>query len=189
VIALTFDDGPDPRWTPAVLDALAATGARATFFVLGERAARYPDLIARTVAAGHAIGLHGHGHPRHPLAGEAAVRADLAQTTAVLAAQGVHPRLWRVPYGEPAPFTAAVAADAGLTLVGWSIDTLDWRGDAAPDMLEACRPQLAPGAVVLMHDAVGPGAPRPDCAETVALVAPLVAAARAAGLEPEALQG
>ena len=64
--ALTFDDGPDPVWTPAVLDALAHAGARATFFVLGEAAARHPDVVRRTLAEGHAVELHGHAHLRHP---------------------------------------------------------------------------------------------------------------------------
>jgi len=187
VLALTFDDGPDTRWTAAVLDALAACRARATFFVLGERVRAHPELVARAVAEGHAVGVHGDAHLRHPDAGRAAVAADLAAALAALAAAGVAPGRWRVPWGALAPFTAELAALHGLALTGWTADTHDWRGDRADAMLAAVEPGLAPGAVVLCHDGIGSGARRRDCAETVALVGPLVAAARARGLEPVAL--
>jgi peptidoglycan/xylan/chitin deacetylase (PgdA/CDA1 family) len=143
-VALTFDDGPDPRGTPAVLEALAAAGVRATFFVLGERAERAPELLATL------------GHLR------------LTR--------------WRLPWGALAPYSQALAGEHGLRLVGWTADTHDWRGDAAELMLEALA--LEPGAIVLMHDGVGPGARRGDCAQTARLVGPLVRRIRARGLEP-----
>ena len=77
--------------------------------------------------------------------------------------------------GASAPWTAAVAERAGLRLVGWDVDTHDWRGDSAEEMLERIAPDLFPGAVVLAHDGLGPGARRSGCAETVALIPPLVA--------------
>ena len=189
MLALTFDDGPDPRWTPAVLEALAAARARATFFVLGERVRAHPELVVRALAEGHAVEVHGDAHLNHPAAGEAAVRADLEASLAALAGVGIAPRRWRVPWGRLAPFTPALAAEAGLALTGWTLDSHDWRGDAAPAMLAACARGLAPGAVVLAHDAVGPGARRTGCAETVALVGPLVAAAERVGLSPVSLDG
>jgi peptidoglycan/xylan/chitin deacetylase (PgdA/CDA1 family) len=184
MVALTFDDGPDPQWTPAVLDALAAAGARATFFVLGERVRAHPGLVRRTLAEGHVVEVHGDEHLSHPDAGEAAVRTDLTAALAALAQVGVEPRRWRIPWGRLAPFTPAVAAQAGLALTGWTVDTHDWRGDDAASMLAACAPALAPGTVVLAHDGLGPGALRTGCAETAALVGPLTTAIRAAGLSP-----
>ena len=182
-VALTFDDGPDPRGTPAVLEALAAAGVRATFFVLGERAEREPELLARVLAEGHAVELHGYAHLRHTEHPREAVEADLRRALATLG----HLRLtrWRLPWGALAPYSQALAGEHGLRLVGWTADTHDWRGDAAELMLDALA--LEPGAIVLMHDGVGPGARRGDCAQTARRVGPLVRRIRACGLEPGAV--
>ncbi len=187
MLALTFDDGPDPRWTPAVLAALAEAGARATFFVLGSRAAEHPELVRRMLAEGHAIELHGHEHLRHPASGPAAVTADLDSALDALHGLGADPRLWRAPWGDLAPWSEALAADRGLRLAGWTVDTHDWRGDDCETMLAACEAELDDRAIVLAHDGLGPGALRHGCEQTVRLVGPLVAAARARGLEPAAL--
>ena len=167
-----------------MLDALRRAEARATFFVLGERVEEHPALVARTIEDGHAVQIHGHAHLRHPRAGQAAVAADLGRVTEALRAHGVDPGWWRVPWGDLAGFTPLLAAAAGLRLAGWTADTHDWRGDATPEMLAAVRDELRPGAVVLAHDGIGPGAEREDAAATAALVEPLVAAVREAGLEP-----
>jgi peptidoglycan/xylan/chitin deacetylase (PgdA/CDA1 family) len=185
--ALTFDDGPDPRWTPAVLDALRATKARATFFVLGPRAAAHPELVARTLADGHAVGVHAHEHVRHTELDAEAGTADLDRALAVLQQLGVQPQLWRTPWGVEAEWTRPAAAARGLRIVGWSADTHDWRGDAAGAMLAAVQPAIEDGAIVLAHDGLGPGAARSGCEETVALIDPLVALARSRGMEPEIL--
>jgi peptidoglycan/xylan/chitin deacetylase (PgdA/CDA1 family) len=184
---LTFDDGPDPRGTPAVLDALAAAGATATFFVLGECAAAQPALIERILAGGHAVEVHGHGHLRHPLTSRECVEGDLDAALTVLRGYGIAPRLWRVPWGDLASWTAEVAAERGLTLAGWTADTHDWRGDDAATMLAALEPELRAGAIVLAHDGIGPGARRSGAEETARLIDPLVSAARARGLEPQPL--
>src|SRR4051812_43374336 len=96
MLALTFDDGPDPRGTPGVLDALARAGVRATFFVLGAQARAHPDLVARVLSEGHDVQAHGFGHPRHPRVTEDEVRADIDAELAELARHGVEPALWRV---------------------------------------------------------------------------------------------
>jgi peptidoglycan-N-acetylglucosamine deacetylase len=186
-VALSFDDGPDGRWTPVVLDALRAAGARATFFVLGECARRHPDVVRRTIAEGHAVQVHGDGHVRHTELSRGAAEEDLDRALETLDALGVRPSRWRTPWGVEAEWTRAVAAERDLELVGWTIDTHDWRGDAAAAMLAAVLGDLRDGAVVLAHDGIGPGARRDGCGETAALVGPLVAAARARGLEPGAL--
>lgn len=168
-IALTFDDGPDVDWTPQLLDALAERDppARATFFPIAPRASAQPELMARIVDEGHAVGLHCDEHVRHSTRDAAWVRADTERALERLASVGVTPRLWRTPWGDEAPWTPAVADEHGLRIVGWTADTGDWRGDAARDMLDAVRARLQPGAIVLAHDGIGPGARRADARETV----------------------
>jgi peptidoglycan/xylan/chitin deacetylase (PgdA/CDA1 family) len=174
-LSLTFDDGPDPRGTPAVLDALNAAGARATFFVIASAAEGHPDLLRRAVACGHRIALHCDRHVRHSDLDERAIRDDTECALERLARLGVEPKLWRVPWGVRTEASAAVAADLDLLLVGWDVDTHDWRGDGAGQMFARTRSALTPNAVVLAHDGIGPGALRTDCAQTAAYVA-LVAA-------------
>jgi peptidoglycan/xylan/chitin deacetylase (PgdA/CDA1 family) len=187
-LALTFDDGPDPVWTPRVLDALDACGARATFFPIAPRAARHPALVARILAAGHIVGLHCDEHVRHTERDEAWLRRDTAAALARLAALGVRPRLWRTPWGSAAPWTPRVAALHGLRLVPWSADTHDWRGDDAPAMLERIRGGLVAGAIVLAHDGLGPGALRDGCEQTVALIPSIAALAAERGLRLTTLE-
>ena len=182
--SLTFNDGPDPVWTPAVLDALARARARATFFVLGEAAERHPGPVRRALAEGHGVELHGYGHPRHPELPADLVAGDAERGLAVLRALGARPSQWRAPWGDLADFTPGIAERAGLRLAGWTADTHDWRGDDAAAMLAAVAPELRPGAIVLAHDGLSPGALRAGCENTVALIGPLVAAARELGLEP-----
>jgi peptidoglycan/xylan/chitin deacetylase (PgdA/CDA1 family) len=183
-LALTFDDGPDPSGTPAVLCALRRAGTRATFFVIAGRAARHPGLLAAIRGAGHEVELHCGRHVRHTQATRSEIATDTREALAALRALGVAPRRWRTPWGVRAPWTGEVAAACGLELCGWSVDTHDWRGDAADAMLAAVGPALGPDAVVLMHDGIGPGARRRDCAQTAALIGPLVAAARGRVLRP-----
>ena len=186
-LALTFDDGPDPDWTPRVLDALAEADARATFFVLTPRAAAHPRLVARMLDEGHAIGVHAHEHVRHTDLDAQAGAADLGRALRILDDLGADPVLWRTPWGVEAAWTAGLARARGLRLVHWTADTHDWRGDEAAAMLDAIRDDVRAGAVVLAHDGLGPGARRDDCAQTVALIGPLVALGRERGLAPEAL--
>lgn len=179
---LTFDDGPDPTWTPAVLNALREEGLRATFFVVGLRAARRPGLVEAILADGHAVELHCHEHVRHTDLGLDALAHDTERALAVLREQGVGPTRWRPPWGVVAPWSASVARRHGLRLETWSADPHDWRGDAAGEMLAALEPHLRPGACVLLHDGLGPGAQRSGCAHTVALVRGLGPLLRARGL-------
>lgn len=186
-VALTFDDGPDPRWTPAVLNALDAVDATATFFVLGERVRRHRDVVRAVVDAGHTVEVHAECHTSHADMTREQGETDLDSVLQVLDGMGIRPARWRTPWGIEAGWTRMLAAERGLDLIGWTADTHDWRGDSAEDMLGAVLPDLRDGAIVLAHDAVGPGALREDCAETVALIGPLVTVARELGLEPGAL--
>jgi peptidoglycan-N-acetylglucosamine deacetylase len=169
-LALTFDDGPDESWTELLLTVLARLRARATFFPIAPRAAARPDLISRMLSDGHSVGLHCDEHVRHSTRDAAWGRADTERALERLDAVGVIPRLWRTPWGDHAPWTAAVAQEHGLRVVGWTVDSHDWRGDSATAMFAASRAQLCDGAIVLAHDGIGPGARRGDARETVAFV-------------------
>lgn len=181
---LTFDDGPDGRWTPAVLAELARCGARATFFMVGERALERPDLVRMVLDAGHGVELHCHRHVRHTELSEHELERDTELGLSALECAGARPVLWRAPWGLCSDASARVAERFALRLVGWSIDTHDWRGDDPQAMLLHARERLAHGRTVLLHDALGPGALRRDCANTTALLPGLTAAARERGLEP-----
>ncbi len=180
----TFDDGPDPEWTPRVLAELGRCEVRATFFMIGERVDRSPDLACAVIAAGHDVELHCDRHRRHTEHGEDELRQDTKAALGTFANAGLpRPRRWRAPWGICTEATLRVAAEQALELVHWTIDTHDWRGDRSPEMLEAAEELLDDHAIVLMHDALGPGALRSGVEETIALIAPLCAAARARGLE------
>jgi peptidoglycan-N-acetylglucosamine deacetylase len=183
ILSLTFDDGPDPRRTPRVLEQLERCNVSATFFMVGEQVLWHPATARAVLTAGHGVELHCHRHIRHTDLSEAEIRLDAEAGIAALRGIGARPRLWRVPWGTQTEATERVAARLGLGLVRWSIDTHDWRGDSAAAMLDAARVELAGGGSVLMHDGLGPGARRSGCANTAALVPMLVEAARGLRLE------
>lgn len=180
---LTFDDGPDPLWTPLVLDALAAEGVHATFFVMAGRAERHPDLIRRIADEGHELGLHCLEHVRHTRLSREELEHDTDRALQRLAALGVRPTRWRPPWGAIAPWTAEVARERDLELTGWTVDPEDWSGRTVASMLRHVAASADDAPVVLLHDGVGPGARRDGCEETVALVRPLVERLRATGAE------
>ncbi|MDP8952434.1 MAG: polysaccharide deacetylase family protein [Actinomycetota bacterium] len=183
-ISLTFDDGPDPIWTPRVLGALQRVEARATFFVVTPLARRFPRVISNLLRYGHGVEFHCTEHVRHTEQSRKEVEADVRDGLRELHRQGVRPRFWRPPWGVLAPFTAEIAYAFGLELALWTEGTHDWRGDLASEILERVGPELRPGSVVLMHDGIGPGARRSGCGETVALVEGLVERIRFLGCEP-----
>ncbi|MDX6653919.1 MAG: peptidoglycan-N-acetylglucosamine deacetylase [Solirubrobacterales bacterium] len=183
-IALTYDDGPDPEWTPRILDLLGRAGARATFFVDARRALVQRDLVRTIVARGHEVAFHCFEHIRHSERDARELYAELDLGLGLLDLVGVKPRAWRAPWGVETEATRDLAATHDLRLWGWNVDTHDWRGDPAARMFAALKAQggLRDGDVILMHDALGPGARRDDCDETVALTELLLDAADRAGL-------
>ena len=139
------------------------------------------------VEEGHAVGLHCDVHARYDARDEAWLRRDVASALARVGGSRRAAELWRTPWGVLAPWTPRVAAEHGLRIVSWSVDTHDWRGDEAGEMLGRIRSRLVSGAIVLAHDAVGPGALREGCGETVELVARIAQIADASGLRLVAL--
>jgi peptidoglycan-N-acetylglucosamine deacetylase len=181
-LLLTFDDGPDERWTPRVLEELERLEALACFFMIAEQLCSAPWIARAVAGAGHEIALHCDRHIRHTEMTEREIEADTVAALAAFAEVGLFPVRWRTPWGICTPATVRVAARHGLELVHWSIDTHDWRGDYPEVMLKAVEEGLQDGAIVLMHDGLGPGAIRDGCANTIALLEPLCSLAAKRGL-------
>jgi peptidoglycan/xylan/chitin deacetylase (PgdA/CDA1 family) len=189
-VALTFDDGPHPHGTPAVLEILRAAGARATFFLVGEQVRRAPALAGEIVAAGHTIALHCDRHRNLLRLPPGAVRTDLERAAeAIHAASGIVPTLHRAPYGIYSwPALRAVRAH-GWAPVLWSRWARDWRRDATPASIAATAADgIAGGDVVLLHDADDYSVPG-SWRATVAALPSIVAAVQARGLRLAALAG
>lgn len=154
-VALTFDDGPHPVGTPAILELLARHRATATFFVVGEQVRKRPALVARLRAQGHQVALHGDRHRLQLKLGRATLLDDLQRGTAAIEdAVGERPRWHRPPYGIYSPSGLAAARAAGLEPLLWSRWGKDWRGQTTPARIarRALR-GLLPGDVILLHDA------------------------------------
>ena len=153
-VALTFDDGPDPAWTPAFLEVLANWQVHATFFMLGSMAARSPGLAAEVAGAGHEVAVHGWAHRYTVLRSPRAVADDLARATdAVAGATGAQPRFYRPPYGVLSTGALAAAGRLGLTPVLWTCWGREWTAGATPGSVwAALAGNLTGGATVLLHD-------------------------------------
>jgi peptidoglycan/xylan/chitin deacetylase (PgdA/CDA1 family) len=159
--AITFDDGPHAQGTPATLDALAAHGARATFFLVGEQVLRNPSIAAEIAARGHAIGLHCHRHRNLLRLSPRQVREDHARGAAAIEdATGVAPKLYRPPYGILNAEALGCARRAGRRTLLWSHWGRDWERRATPASVAArVTDGAGEGAVLLLHDADHYGAP------------------------------
>lgn len=155
-VALTFDDGPHPVTTRRILAVLAATRHRATFFVLGTKARRHPDVIREIHAAGHTLGVHGDRHDRlHSFRMPWRVRDELLRAAqAVEDATGVRPRFFRPPLGHTSLTTTRGARHAGMIVVGWSSRGFDGMRKRTPEAVVArVARSVTEGAVVMLHDA------------------------------------
>ena len=172
-VALTFDDGPG-RSTEQILDVLGRHGARATFFMVGSQAERFPDVARRIVAAGHEVGSHTYAHlDHHEVAPPAAVSDMLDGAGAIAGVIGSTPRLYRAPYGHFVPETVAEAERRGWTCILWSALGRDWEEDATPrSVADHVLTDLEPGGIVLLHDArrAKPMAPEPVTGATAMLL-------------------
>ncbi|MCL6626287.1 MAG: polysaccharide deacetylase family protein [Alicyclobacillus shizuokensis] len=181
-MALTFDDGPDPKYTGRLLDALKAARVRATFFVVGQKALAHPDLIRRMMAEGHQVEVHGWTHAFVPLLPPRRTLWQFRRTTDALGRTfGVRPRFYRPTWG------ALNAVTLGLVfrthrLVTWSIMVGDWRLQPPGQVLQRVVERLHPGAIVVLHDSddtwgAETGAPE----QVIALIPELAQRVRAAG--------
>jgi peptidoglycan/xylan/chitin deacetylase (PgdA/CDA1 family) len=156
LIALSFDDGPSPRYTPAVLDILQREGVHATFFVIGQEAERQPALLRREHDLGMEIGNHGMHHRR--LAGLAPpeVEAEVREAARVIrAVTGTAPTLYRLPQGIGDETSLRVLGRLGYTVIAWSVDPRDYQRRTAQALAADILRQSAPGRIIILHDGGG----------------------------------
>lgn len=152
-VGLTFDDGPDPAVTPAVLDLLDEFDARATFFVLTDKVAEHRDIVLETVARGHEIALHGDRHDRMTTFDAGVVRDRLAAAKDLLESVVQREvRLYRPPFGAQSLRTYRSARSCGLDVVVWGPYAGEWQGGTPRDMADRAQQGRSPGTIVLMHD-------------------------------------
>jgi peptidoglycan-N-acetylglucosamine deacetylase len=188
-VALTFDDGPDPDSTPAVLDALDAAGARATFFLVGEQLLVHHELGAEVARRGHAIGLHGFHHEDHGKLSREAIREDLLRgLDAIESATGMRPGLFRPPYGRPTDATREACEELGLEPVYWSAWGMDWEPIPGERIADLATRDLVGGAIVLLHDSPR-YAYRESARPTADALPAILAASSRRGLDPAGLDG
>lgn len=171
-VALTFDDGPDPVWTPQVLDHLRRHGVTATFCVVGNRVRQHPTLMARIVREGHQLCNHSW---RHDVdlgdRSRSEIRADLDRTTRAIraAVPGAKVPFYRQPGGRWTPEVVSVVKELGMVPLHWTVDPKDWAKPTAPTIVARVKDGARPGSVVLLHDGGG------DRAATVAACPALIA--------------
>lgn len=187
-IALTYDDGPNPTYTPKLLALLDRFGARATFFSIGTWAEREPELLRELQAAGHAIGNHTHTHPTMPLLSAAQVKEELRRCRAAVEAAGIEfaragdGMLMRPPYGRRRPGTLRAMREEGYQPVTWSITCYDWRRTATRRSIARHAAHAGPGDIILMHDGNN-HVPDADRSRSVAATADTLERYAAAGYE------
>ncbi|GAB3575455.1 hypothetical protein GCM10027445_37950 [Amycolatopsis endophytica] len=158
-VALTFDDGPDPTYTPQVLDLLEQHGAVATFCMVGTQVRRHPELVAQVVERGMRLCDHTVSHDEElARRNEARISAEITGTQADLrlAADGdVSIPYFRAPGGNWSETITAIASREGMTSLGWSVDSRDWTLPGTPAIVATVRQAVQPGAVILLHDGGG----------------------------------
>ena len=150
LVALTFDDGPDPQTTPRLLSILKKENVPATFFILGNRLALYPEIVKQEYKLGHQVGSHTFNHlnlpqlPMKEVQEEIKNTADLVQKTLGIAPQGLRP-----PYGATTP---EINAQAQTPIIQWSVDSLDWKSKNADQIEQVVMNEVYDGSIILMHD-------------------------------------
>jgi peptidoglycan/xylan/chitin deacetylase (PgdA/CDA1 family) len=180
VVALTFDDGPDPVYTPLVLRLLQSAHARATFFLIGERAVAHSALVRQELRAGAQIGDHTWSHPSLSEVSVVAARSQIERTLAALEKAGIRSvHLFRAPYGDITPAQLAMVKELELIAVHWTLALDHYVGGLGLEPIAAAR-QLAadvrPGAIILAHDAKDGGVDRGPAVQALALLLPLLRA-------------
>lgn len=187
-MALTFDDGPSPAGTPAVLDRLEELGLPSTFFVLGSAVVEEPGLVGEIARRGHEVAAHGMVHAHHLLRPPGWIRRDTAEAVGLLDALGCRPRWYRPPYGQVTTATLRAAGRLGCRVVLWSGWGREFAESEPGPVLERVLDALVPGAIVLLHDSSA--CARRGTAERTAAVLPAIAEGLAArGLSATTLSG
>ena len=184
-IAITFDDGPDPNYTPAILDTLKEREVEATFFVVGRHVDQYPEIVRRMLEEGHEVASHTYNHRNLLQADEATVIRELELTEAALdRAAGFTPKLFRPPRGLYSRETIEAAHERGYTVALWSLSSVDWLGTSPQRIVRVMAEKTRPGDILLFHDSgdfiSSKGGHRHN---TVQSIGPLIDRLRAQGYE------
>ena len=157
-IALTFDDGPDPLYTPQVLDVLEDYNVPATFFLLGERVDKYPNITRRIINEGHTIGNHSWSHPDLTTLNDRELSEEIFTTEEVIEETvNQETALLRPPYGFVSSSLITKLKRMDYKVIHWSLDSLDWQAEKKEDVLNQTIPYLNRGAIILFHSAGGAG--------------------------------
>jgi peptidoglycan-N-acetylglucosamine deacetylase len=153
-VALTFDDGPSPVYTPKIMALLKRYQAHGTFFVMGHQVEQYPSLVQALIQAGHEVGNHSFSHPRFPQIAQLSREQELERTAVDLDLLGCpqSERLFRPPYSAYDDRLKTYLAHTNRSLVLWSIDSGDWRGLAAPAIIKNVLSRVRNGAIIIFHD-------------------------------------
>ncbi|QXE33409.1 polysaccharide deacetylase family protein [Streptomyces sp. GMY02] len=155
-MVLTFDDGPDPRYTPGILRTLRTYDVRAMFFVCGGQAEEYPDLLREIADDGHVVCNHTWSHPLMPSLRPSSIRKEMGRTSEVIEEiVGTAPLWYRAPYGAWNKHSFEIGAELGMEPLAWTVDTLDWNTPGTKSIVDAVLDGAGPGVVVLSHDAGG----------------------------------
>lgn len=158
-IALTFDDVPDPRFTPEVLDILAKYHVKATFFVVGQRAEKHPGLVKRIYREGHLIGNHSYNHPLFKNRNLAYFKDQILRTENIInTLTGFRPKFIRPPYGEINEQQLRWAKNSGYKVINWNVDSKDWKGLDQAQVSHNILSAAGPGSIILQHAGGGVGA-------------------------------
>lgn len=151
-IALTFDDVPDPRYTPYVLDVLKKHNIKATFFIVGSRARKHPDLVRRIVKEGHVVGNHSFNHPNFAKLSSSQFSQQILRSERIIQGiTGLRPKLIRPPYGEITEPQLRWARSSRYKIVNWNVDSMDWKGLSPRQIRNNVVPHTGPGSIILMH--------------------------------------
>ena len=152
-LALTYDDGPNDPYTGQLLEVLAKHGVKATFFLLGQFVSERPALARAVAEAGHAIGSHCYTHQNLIFLSSAQLRQQLEKASrAIEAATGVHPKLFRPPYGGRRPGTFSVVREYGMVPVMWRVSCSDWSARSHESIVRHAVSQIKGGDIILLHD-------------------------------------
>lgn len=152
LVGLTFDDGPDPVYTPRLLDLLARHEARATFFMVGSRARSHPELVARVVAEGHAVANHTESHPSLPSLSGRERRLELRECQDALGPHATN--LFRPPFGHQSHRSRWDAYRLGFDVVAWGSDVQDWLQQTPERFESRIHRTFRPGLILLLHDSI-----------------------------------
>jgi polysaccharide deacetylase family sporulation protein PdaB len=180
-VALTFDDAPDDRFTPQILDMLKRNGVRATFFIVGSRADKHPESVRRILREGHVIGNHSYSHPNFQKLGNTRFRNEvLAANRSIRHITGRSPKLIRPPYGNVNEEQIKWLASRNFKIINWNVDSLDWKGLSARQVTRNVLDQTKAGSIILQHAGGGVGE---DLTGTVQALPAIIRKLREQGME------